>query len=136
MKPVTVNFGACLSYMQHRNLIEYADYLNPKLVEYFGTAPKSATHIALRRNLYIPLKSGQSGERSQRAVKRQIYSLNRLLNGIPAHLKIIYVLSPHRSQIQAVQTRSLQLSLAVDQLSICYHYIVVPTCNPWIKTLI
>ena len=29
---------------------------------------------------------GQSGERSQRAVKRQIYSLNRLLNGIPTHI--------------------------------------------------
>ena len=28
---------------------------------------------------------GQSGERSQRAVKRQIYSLNRLLNGISTH---------------------------------------------------
>lgn len=28
---------------------------------------------------------GQSGERSQRAFKRRIYSPNRLLNGIPTH---------------------------------------------------
>jgi hypothetical protein len=34
----------------------------------------------------IPIEiGGQSGERSLRAVKRQIYSLNRLLNGIPTH---------------------------------------------------
>ena len=30
---------------------------------------------------------GQSGERSQRARKRRIYSPNRLLNGIPTHMK-------------------------------------------------
>ena len=36
--------------------------------------------------LYIEKDGGQSGERSQRAFKRRIYSPNRLLNGIPTHL--------------------------------------------------
>lgn len=41
--------------------------------------------------IYYNKIGGQSGERSQRAAKRRIYSPNRLLNGIPTHiLRYIY----------------------------------------------